>query len=1237
MKTFQNRTLILGLLLALPLHAQTTTTDDFTNPSNWNVIRVSSAATTLAVANGRMNYTTSSSAASGAIATWSGPKLPVNQNWSLAADAHIDAFTMPTANQFADLFLGVARTSDIFNTAFLLEFDRGNWGDGVGYDIGDDITVAGSDVSGILNEYNLTSPDVSLRMDYNAAARRLTYYFDSNGATGGYSWVSKGILPLDATFDSIGLSSSETFTVMVVGSSELQTVASGTAYLSNLRVTVGGNVVVPVPEIVVQQPAGTDTFDGGSKSFGAVNFGSSNSLTFTIKNTGGVDLTGLAITKDGANAADFSVSSLGATTVAGGGSTTFTVTFTPGAPDYRVAAIHIASNDADENLFDITLTGDKTLTYTTLNSAITITGYSGTGGAMGIPSTINGLPVTAIDSLAFANKYSLTSVNIPASVTSIGSGAFYYCTGLTSVSIPASVTSIGSGAFGNCSNLTSVSIPASVTSIGSTAFWDCSELTAISVDSANLNYSSLDGVLLNKALTTLIQCPGGKTGAYAIPTSVTSIESSAFSWCTGLTSVSIPASVTSIGGDAFRFCTHLTAIAVDAANPNYSSPDGVLLNKALTTLIQCPGGKTGAYAIPTSVTSIGSYIFYSCTNLTSVSIPASVTSIGSSAFTNCTGLTSVSIPASVTSIGGGAFRFCTGLTSALFTGKAPTVERFSYIFHDTDPYFKVYFITGASGFTTPTWQGYQSLGAADGSILTQPASTLVAIGSAATLTVTAIGTGPLTYQWYQGTSGITTTPVGTNTATFTTPALIAATSYWVKVTSPATPAGVNSNTITVTVSPSATVTTGPATWSSSTSVILTGTVNPNGLATSAQFEYGLTTSYGSTVSVTLSPDNGTDVQNVSAGISGLQPGQTYHYRLAATNSGSTATGSDMTFTTQMPEIAIEQPVGTLLTDGAASVSFGSVALGSNTSKTFAIKNTGTADLTGLSITRDGANAAEFTVTANPALSVTGPDGSTSFTVRFAPGGTGTRSASIHIASNDGDENPFDIVLTGTGIGSPEIAVLQPAGTELKDGVSSKSFGSVVVKSTVTKTFTIKNAGTANLTDLAITKTGANAKNFTVTPPLKTTLAPGASTTFKVIFKPSAKGIRKAVIHIKSNDSNENPFDIALTGKGITKAAAPSALATAAGFPTQDGDDTRQTTSTVRLVDGRKYLTLTVVKSEEDFLLRSIVEVSPNLIDWYRGRKHTTVIIDDASFLKVRDNTPLTPETKRYIRLKTTGE
>ena len=345
-------------------------------------------------------------------------------------------------------------------------------------------------------------------------------------------------------------------------------------------------------------------------------------------------------------------------------------------------------------------------TFTADNGTITITGYTGPGGAVSIPGTIMDLLVTGI-----------------------GNGAFYNCTGLTSVTIPSSVTGIGIAPFDSCA-----------------------ALTAITVAAANANYASLDGVLFNKAQTTLIQYPGGMAGSYTIPSSVTTIERAAFSSCTGLTSVTIPSSVTSIGGFAFPSCTKLTAITVAAANANYASLDGVLFNQAKTALIHYPAGKTGAYSIPSGVTSIGDVAFYNSTGLTSVSIPSGVTSIGSYAFSGCPGLTSVNIPSSVTYIGQSAFEYCTGLTSVTISDGVTMVEwsafygctsltsvtipaSVTYIggyafqgcasltsasflgnaplslgaFDSTASGFTVYYFDGRSGFTSPTWLGYPAV------------------------------------------------------------------------------------------------------------------------------------------------------------------------------------------------------------------------------------------------------------------------------------------------------------------------------------------------------------------------------------------------------------------------------------------------------------------------------------------------------------------------------------------------
>lgn len=93
------------------------------------------------------------------------------------------------------------------------------------------------------------------------------------------------------------------------------------------------------------------------------------------------------------------------------------------------------------------------------------------------------------------------------------------------------------------------------------------------------------------------------------------------------------------------------------------------------------------------------------------------------------------------------------------------------------------------------------------------------------------------------------------------------------------------------------VATGVATNITDISAMLTGTVNPKGLPTTAWFEYGLTTNYGSTVAVTLSPNNGMVMQAVSTILSGLTSGATYHYRLAAFSSGGFTVTSDAIFTT----------------------------------------------------------------------------------------------------------------------------------------------------------------------------------------------------------------------------------------------------------------------------------------------------------------------------------------------------
>jgi hypothetical protein len=111
-----------------------------------------------------------------------------------------------------------------------------------------------------------------------------------------------------------------------------------------------------------------------------------------------------------------------------------------------------------------------------------------------------------------------------------------------------------------------------------------------------------------------------------------------------------------------------------------------------------------------------------------------------------------------------------------------------------------------------------------------------------------------------------------------------------------------------------------------------------------------------------------------------------------------------------PEIVVEQPVGTELTDGG-NIVFSPVLTGASTSKPFTIRNIGAADLLDLGITFTGPDAGVFSVTASPVAPVPG-GAATTFVVRLSAATAGTKLATMHIANNDADENPFDIILAG---------------------------------------------------------------------------------------------------------------------------------------------------------------------------------------------------------------------------------
>ena len=253
----------------------------------------------------------------------------------------------------------------------------------------------------------------------------------------------------------------------------------------------------------------------------------------------------------------------------------------------------------------VVMTATAQVTYAISGGIAYVTNSPNASGDIVIASTYNGYPVTMIAERAFVS-----------------------CSSLASVTIPNSVTSLGDDAFRNCTNLANVAIGNSVTYIPTWTFYGCTSLTNLSVDAANSVYSSLDGILFDKAKTTLIAFPVGRAGTYVVPEGVTSVDHYAFFQRSRLLSVTIGNNVTNIGLSAFSWCTSLTNVTIGD-----------------------------------SVTAIMFTAFSSCTSLVNLTVGNNVTVIENSAFSFCTSLASVTIPDSVYSIEGGGFGGCTSLTN----------------------------------------------------------------------------------------------------------------------------------------------------------------------------------------------------------------------------------------------------------------------------------------------------------------------------------------------------------------------------------------------------------------------------------------------------------------------------------------------------------------------------------------------------------------------------------------------
>lgn len=243
-------------------------------------------------------------------------------------------------------------------------------------------------------------------------------------------------------------------------------------------------------------------------------------------------------------------------------------------------------------------------------------------------------------------------------------------------------------------------------------------------------------------------------------------------------------------------------------------------------------------------------------------------------------------------------------------------------------------------------------------------------------------------------------------------------------------------------------------------------------------------------------------------------------------------------TTPFPSIlnGTNVPIGTQNTLWAAR------AVNTSEAKTYTIHNLGGSPLTISSVTIAGANPLDFTVSTPPPSTIAA-GASATFAVTFSPTMHGVSDAIVRIANNSNNIQPyFDFNVRGTG-NNAEIEVTGNGnavsnGNTIISSTNNTLIGTANLNpanpTTISKDFVITNSGNVTLNISAITLSGADASQFSVTPSTAT-ISAGSTGTITVTFAPTSSGVKNAIINIANNDltDNENPYTFAVQGNAVS--------------------------------------------------------------------------------------------------------
>jgi uncharacterized delta-60 repeat protein len=693
----------------------------------------------------------------------------------------------------------------------------------------------------------------------------------------------------------------------------------GSSAWQTMQITTYG--VESRPDITVEQPLATSLTDAAS----VIDFGTRDWLTtsapktFTIRNNGTANLTGLAVSADGVFPADFSVGSLGASTLVPGGSTTFTVTFTPRGAGSRSAALHLTSNDADETTFDIALTGTGQHLDAAFNPGIDGGKVLSTMVQPDGKMVVGGDFVTAGGSL----RNRIARLNADGTLdTSFDPNA--NGTVATMVTFPNGKMTIG-GSFTNLGGATRTRV-ARLFADGSRENGDVNANNTVNCLAAQADDKTIVGGDFTTVFSTTLN-------------RITRLTTAGFNDTPGF-------------------------------NPNASGSVRSVAIQADGKLVVCGGFST-----------IGGVTQARLARLSSAgALDTTFTPNPGSTFFNP--LECVAVQADGKILVAGPFTTMNG------------VARNGFARLNSDGTLDTSFNPSPDGAITSI--ALQ----ADGKIL---------IGGAFTQ-INWVNRGYIARLHADGSLDTSFDP-GTNAEVSS---LVIQADGKILVGGNFTNAGGVARNYFVRL---------PNDAAATQTLSVTGTT---------QIDWMRGGSSPEVEQVTFETWNGTGWTSRGAATriaggwrrTGLSIAAGGWVRARGRTVGGRYNGSTglveqiLNYGTAFPDVAVEQPTGTGLADGLSNTQFGPVAVNEPKVLTYTVRNTGGASLTGLSITKDGSEAVDFTVGSLGATTLA-TGASTTFTITFMPSDFGLRRAALHLASSDYDETPFDISLEGTGVSAQE--------------------------------------------------------------------------------------------------------------------------------------------------------------------------------------------------------------------------